>query len=46
MIGLIFMVFLNEWLRVLLGFFAQSLLLHFDVVHCVASMVGAFTSLH
>jgi hypothetical protein len=33
MIGLMFMVFIDEWLRVLLGFFAQPLLLHFDVVH-------------
>ncbi len=33
MVGLLFMVFLDEWLRVLLGLSAQSVLLHFDVVH-------------
>ncbi len=33
MIGLLFVVFLNEWLKVLLGLFTQSVLLHFDVVH-------------
>ncbi len=33
MVGLLFMVFLDEWLRVLLGFFEQLVMLHFDVVH-------------
>jgi hypothetical protein len=32
-IGLLFMVFLDEWLKTLLGLSAQSVLLHFDVVH-------------
>jgi hypothetical protein len=32
MIGLLFVVFLNEWLKVLLGFFIQLILLHFDIV--------------
>jgi hypothetical protein len=33
MIGLMFMMFLNEWLRALLGLFTWLVLLHFDVVH-------------
>jgi hypothetical protein len=33
LVGLLFMVFLDEWLKALLGFFAQPVLLHFDVVH-------------
>jgi hypothetical protein len=33
LVGLLFMVFLNEWLRALLGFSTQPVLLHFDVVH-------------
>jgi hypothetical protein len=33
MVGLLFVVFLDEWLKVLLGFFTQPVLLHFDVVH-------------
>jgi len=32
-VGLLFVVFFDEWLKVLLGLFAQSVLLHFDVVH-------------
>ncbi len=33
MVGLLFVVFLNEWLRSLLGLFTQPVLLHFGVVH-------------
>jgi hypothetical protein len=33
MIGLLFVVFLDEWLRTLLGLSTQPVLLHFDVVH-------------
>jgi len=33
LVGLLFMVFANEWLRALLGLFAQPIFLHFDVVH-------------
>jgi hypothetical protein len=32
-IGLMFMMFFNEWLTTLLGFSTQLILLHFDVVH-------------
>jgi hypothetical protein len=32
-VGLLFVLFFDEWLRVLLGVFAQLVLLHFDVVH-------------
>ncbi len=32
-VGLLFVVFLDERLRTLLGFFTQPILLHFDVVH-------------
>jgi hypothetical protein len=33
LVGLLFMVFPNEWLRALLGLFTQLIFLHFDVVH-------------
>jgi len=33
MVGLFFMVFFDEWLRVLLGLSAQLVILHFDIVH-------------
>jgi hypothetical protein len=33
MVGLMFMVVSNEWLRVLLGLSTQLVRLHFDVVH-------------
>jgi hypothetical protein len=32
-IGLLFVVFLDEWLKVRLGLSTQPVLLHFDVVH-------------
>jgi hypothetical protein len=32
-IGLLFVVFFDEWLRVLLGLSTQLILLQFDVVH-------------
>jgi hypothetical protein len=32
-VGLLFMVFLDESLKVLLGFFTELILLHFDVIH-------------
>jgi len=32
-VGLFFVVFFYEWLRALLGLFAQLVLLQFDVVH-------------
>jgi hypothetical protein len=33
MVGLMYMALLNKWLKVRLGFFAQLVHLHFDVVH-------------
>jgi hypothetical protein len=33
MVGLLFVVFIDEWLRALLDLFAQLILLHFDVIH-------------
>jgi hypothetical protein len=33
LVGLLFMVFLDEWLRMMLSFSTQPVLLHFDVVH-------------
>jgi hypothetical protein len=33
LVGLLFIVFFDEWLRTLLGFSTQPVLLHFDVVH-------------
>jgi hypothetical protein len=33
MVELLFVVFFDEWLKTLLGFSTQSVLLHFDVVH-------------
>jgi hypothetical protein len=32
MVGLLFMVFIDKWLRMLLGFSTQPILLHFDVI--------------
>jgi hypothetical protein len=32
-VGLLFMVFLDEWLKAILGLSAQSVLLHFDAIH-------------
>jgi hypothetical protein len=31
--GLLFVVFLDEWLRMLLGLYTQLVLFHFDVIH-------------
>ncbi len=33
LVGSLFMVFLDEWLKALLGLSAQLVILHFDVVH-------------
>jgi hypothetical protein len=32
-IGLLFLVFLDEWLRMMMGLSPQPVLLHFDVIH-------------
>jgi len=32
-VALLFVVFLDEWLKALLGIFAQLIMLYFDVVH-------------
>jgi hypothetical protein len=39
MVGLMFVVFFNEWLKVLLGLSTQLVQLHFDVVHWLLPFV-------